>query len=153
MKKKTMARKYYVISDGYYREEYPMNTNLDIEKLYSVQRIEQETTLYDFLGDNLADYLLETILPKDAGDMETWESTFLSKMQKLMVFLVAKALEDYSSTNTNDNKVNALESKIGYYKAKIRAYIQDTDELVAIQDEDDEPDREDYQGLPTYFYR
>ncbi len=39
------------------------HTNLDVEKFYSVQRIEQNTTFYDFLGDNLADYLLDTILP------------------------------------------------------------------------------------------
>lgn len=52
-----MAKKYYTISDGYYREEYPMDVNLNVEKFYSVQRLEQKTTLVDILGDNVAEYL------------------------------------------------------------------------------------------------
>ena len=146
-----MAGKYYVISDGYYREEYPMSTNLDVEKFYSCQRIEQNTTLYDLLGDNIADYLLETILPKESPD--AWESEFLEKVQMLMVFYVAKSLESFNGDRSNDNKVSSINSKIEFYKRRLRTYIEDSAELQVIKDDDTEPDRESYQGFPTYFYR
>ena len=148
-----MAKKYYTITDGYFREEYPMNTNLDVEKFYSVQRIEQNTTFYDFLGDNLADYLLETILPKAVIDMAVWETSFLEKMQILTVFYVAKALEDFNSNIPDDKKVGSLGSKIEFYKKKVKTLIADTPELVAIQSTDTELARDDYQAFPTYFYR
>lgn len=148
-----MAKKYYTISDGYYREEYPMHTNLDVEKFYSVQRIEQNTTFYDFLGDNLADYLLDTILPKAVIDRTTWETDFLEHMQMLTVFYVAKALEDFNTDTPNDKRVNAIRQKVQFYKKKVKDFIADTDELVAIQDTDTEPNREDYQSFPTHFYR
>ncbi len=148
-----MAKKYYTISDGYYREEYPMHTNLDVEKFYATQRIEQNTTFYDLLGDNLADYLLETILPKDDGTRETWEVDFLEKMQILTVFYVAASLEDFNSDSPNDRKVSALRQKIQFYKKKVKDFIADTSELVVIQGTDTEPVREDYQGFPTHFYR
>lgn len=146
-----MATKYYILSDGEYREEYPMHNNLDIEKFYSVQRIEQNTTVYDFLGDNLADYLLGTILP--TSSIISWEIEFLGWMQKLMVFYVARGLESYNENASNDNRVSSIRSKVVFYESKIRAFIAATPELVTIQDDDNEPNREDYQGLPTYFFR
>lgn len=148
-----MAKKYYTITDGYYREEYPMHTNLDVEKFYAVQRIEQNTTFYDLLGDNIADYLLETILPKTPAAMTAWETSFLEKMQILTVFYVAKALEDFNTDNVNESRVGSIRSKIQFYKKKVKDFIADTAELVVIQSTDTEPTREDYQSQPTYFYR
>ena len=148
-----MATKYYTISDGFFREEYPMNTNLDVEKFYSVQRIEQNTTFYDFLGDNLADYLLDTILPTAVSARTAVQTAFLEKMQMLTVFYVARGLEDFNSDSPNDRKVNALNQKIEFYKKIVREHIADTSELVVIQDTDTEPSRDDYQSFPTYFYR
>ena len=148
-----MAKKHYTITDGYYREEYPMHTNLDVEKFYAVQRIEQNTTFYDLLGDNIADYLLETILPKTPAAMTAWETSFLEKMQILTVFYVAKALEDFNTDNVNESRVGSIRSKIQFYKKKVKDFIADTAELVVIQSTDTEPTREDYQSQPTYFYR
>lgn len=148
-----MAKKYYTITDGFFREEYPMKTNIDVEKLYSTQRIIQKTTMFDFLGSNLATYLLETILPKDVGDMEEWETDFLLSVQNMMVFWIAKEMEDFNSDASDDNRVNAIRHKISYYAKRTRTLIADTSELVTIQDTDTEPDNDSYQGFSTWFYR
>ena len=148
-----MAAKYYTISDGYYREEYPMDVNLNVEKFYSVQRLEQKTTLVDVLGDNVSEYFMETILPTAVGDRESWQTEFLEEVQDLMVFLVAKGLEDFNSGDANDKLVSGLNSKIEFYKKRVREYITESTELTTIQGDDDAPDREAYQGFPTHFYR
>ncbi len=148
-----MAKKYYTISDGYYREEYPMDVNLNVEKFYSVQRLEQKTTLVDVLGDNVSEYFMETILPTAVGDRESWQTEFLEEVQDLMVFLVAKGLEDFNSGDANDKLVSGLNSKIEFYKKRVREYITESTELTTIQGDDDAPDREAYQGFPTHFYR
>jgi hypothetical protein len=148
-----MAKKYYTISDGYYREEYPMDVNLNVEKFYSVQRLEQKTTLVDILGDNVAEYFMETILPTPVSSRESWQTEFLEEVQDLMVFCIAKGLEDFNSGNTNDKLVNGLNSKIEFYKKRVREYITESTELTAIQGDDSASGREPYQGLPTYFYR
>ena len=148
-----MAKKYYTISDGYYREEYPMAVNLDVSKFYSVQRLEQNTTLVDILGDNIAEYFMDTILPTPVGDRLSWQTEFLEEVQDLMVFLAAKGLEDFNSGDANDQLVNSLNSKIEFYKKRVREYITESTELTAIQGDDDAPDREAYQDFPTHFYR
>ncbi len=148
-----MATKNYIISDGYYREEYPMNTNLDTKKFYATERLEQETTIIDMLGDNLAVYLIDTIVPKASASREDWEAAFLAKMQQIMTLFIAKALQDFANPVANDNRVSGLNNKIIFLKKKIRAYIVDTDELVAIQDDDVEPDRNSVNLNPTYFPR
>lgn len=96
---------------------------------------------------------METILPTSVGDRESWQTEFLEEVQDLMVFCIAKGLEDFNSGNTNDKLVNGLNAKIEFYKKRVREYITESTELTAIQGDDSASGREPYQGLPTYFYR
>jgi len=142
----------YVISDGYFKGEYPMKASLDINRFYAVQKLEQKTTLKDFLGENLYNYLIDTVLTTAIGDRTEIQTEFLSQVQSLMVFYVARGIEDFAE-NSNENRVSSIKSKIGFTEKVVRTYINGVDELVTIKDTDAQLDRVNYQGLPTYFFR
>ena len=145
-----MATKVYLITDAKFREEYPVDMKFSTEKFFSSQWIEQKTTLKDFLGDNLWNLVFEIAvkeIPKD------YEKKFLEKVQNLMVWYTAQAMEDFDSNNTNDNKVNSIRNKQRHYKKEIKDFVAATKELVVVKDNDTEINRNVYNAFPTYFYR
>ena len=147
--------KVYLISDGYFRDEYPMKTNLDIEKFYSVQAMYTTIQLRDLLGENIYDKVISYATGAlDSGSMCYAEiAKVFEKARYLMVYYVAKGLEDFNKNDINDNRVQSLMSNIAFLEKRMRAYLTETDCLVTIQDTDTEPDRKDYNSLPTYFYK
>ena len=140
----------YLISDGYYREEYPAYTNMDNEKFYSCQYAEQKTSLLDFLGENLWN---EVFVIAQKQTPEAWEADFLKAVQDLMVWMTAKAIEDFGKEQPSNSKVSSFNSKIEFYKGNILDMISSTTELQDIQGTDQEPNRQPYNAFPTYFYR
>jgi hypothetical protein len=145
--------KVYLISDGYFRDEYPMKTNLDIEKFYGVQAMYIKVQLKDLLGANIHSAIMELAGGATPSACEDKLNQLLSDLQYLMVFYIAKGLEDFNKEEGSDNKVQSIKSNIAYLEKDIRAYILANECLVAIQDSDTEPNRQDYNSLPTYFYK
>ena len=147
-----MAKKVYLISDGYYRDEYPMHTNLDVEKFYSVQSLEQRTTLLDLLGDNLYtalfDYAENELDDKGCNDL----SLLLSNVQALLVFYVAKGLEEFNA-EANDLRVNAINHKIAFLERIVKDVVENSECLTLLKSDDTQTDRMDYNANPTYFWK
>ena len=144
-----MTSKKYLISDGFYREQYPMDTSTDTEKFYSCQWIEQTITLRDFLGDNLLETIWEITAEENPSDVNL---QFLLHIQNLMVWYVAQAIEDFDKDSPNDNKVASIRNKRKFYEKIVLEFIKTDEDLVAAQDDDTEPLRDSYNDT-TYFFR
>jgi hypothetical protein len=146
-----MSNKVYLISDGYYKGEYPMHTNLNVEKFYAVLSLEQRTSLVDLIGDNLLGYLYEYAADNyhDQGCNDM--SALLTAVQQVLVFYVARGLEEYNTT-ANDTRIGAINNKVSFMEKRVKDVISSSQCLTTLKGDDIEPDRESYNGSPTVFW-
>ncbi len=134
----------YLITDGYYKQQYPADDVVDTELFYSTLLIEQNTSLEDVVGETLMVWILANANTTLADD----ELTFFNKCQYLLVFLVnyqLSALKRNSNSYAPDAKETAMEGKIQYLKAKLKTFINDSDTITALSNGDDT-----YKGTQTY---
>ena len=123
----------YLISDAYFKEQYPMHKDLDMSKFYSTLLIEQQTSLEEVLGEVLYAWLIANASNTELvqGDRKK----LLDQCQLLLVFLTARSLiplEEKSEENPDySDRLIRIDEKIAYLKAKlIRLINGSTEEIV-----------------------
>lgn len=143
----------YLISDAYFTEQYPEHRNLDMEKFYSTLLIEQQTSLESIIGETLYAWLVENANSSLNGD----ELTLLKKSQYILVFLVAKQLTVLNLSGSNDTQKErvwqALTGKISYLKSKLKTFINNSDDIQALLNNDTTYNSSNKHEYPIYFPR
>jgi len=144
--------KVFLISDGFFRDKFPFKQQVDVQKFYASQEIENTTSLPDKIGkkltNNMFEYATGNVSPENKVTKELFE-----EVQMLMVFLTAQSLEDFKNDETNDNKVNAIKNKAEYILSNIKSIIKENDTLTEAYGEELEIYRESFNNFPTHFFK
>ena len=143
----------YLISDSYFTEQYPEHRSLDMDKFYSTLLIEQQTSLESIVGETLYAWLIANANSALTGD----KLNLLKSVQYILVFLVAKQLtvlnRSMSDEVQKDKLWQALTGKISYLKSKMKTFINNSDEIQAIVNDDTTYDSTQKHDWPIYFPR
>ena len=143
----------YLISDSYFTEQYPEHRSLDMDKFYSTLLIEQQTSLESIVGETLYAWVIENANSALTGD----KLKLLKSVQYILVFLVAKQLtvlnRSMSDEVQKDKLWQALTGKISYLKSKLKTFINNSNEIQAIVNDDTTYDSTQKHDWPIYFPR
>lgn len=143
----------YLISDEYFKEQYPADNSLDTELFYSTLLIEQNTSLEDVLGEDLKEWLITNAVTITDADEDEYK--LLKKAQYILVFMVKQSLLTLKRVNGNENAditEDGLTSKIMYLKAKLKTFINSSDTIKTLIGTDDTYSSEQTYSSPIVFW-
>ena len=149
----------YLISDEYFKEQYPSYNTLDMNKFYSAVLVEQQTSVEDIIGSILYEWLIANANGTLTGD----ELKLLEQVQYLLVYLTALNLILLNETPNIDNqlRIDFLKEKIIMLRNKLLDFINDSDDLQTIissgggaigEDGNANPDTNQFPS-PIYYWR
>jgi hypothetical protein len=112
----------YLITDGYFKENYPFYNQLDMSKFYSTLLVEQQTTIEDWIGTILYNWIVENAATALEGD----RLDLLNQIQYALIFLTALQLILLNNTPSSSQKerIESLRAKIAYLRAKLLGLVE-----------------------------
>jgi len=146
----------YLMNDGYFKEQYPSHNDLDMSKFYSTLLVEQNTTIENWIGTILFDYLMANASGILTGDV----LRLFNNVKYSLVFLTAASLIKLGKTpdEAKTMSIGSLDEKAGYLKSKVITLIENSTELQTIITTDGTttdnalPDTDTFES-PIHFWR